>query len=71
MSVRVCVFKSLIVHDTTTSQAFEPACVLKPKDPDCNSSLIAAGISLLAPRGKADLDLVKYCTCRLPRRRAN
>lgn len=48
----VCVCLNLLVHDTTTSQAFEPACVLKPKDPDCNSSLIAAGISLLAPRGK-------------------
>lgn len=48
----VCVCLNLLVHDTTTSQAFEPACVLKPKDPDCNSSLIVAGISLLAPRGK-------------------
>jgi len=42
--------------------------VLKPKDPDCNSSVTAAGISLLAPRRRADLDLVKYGTCCLPSR---
>ena len=40
----------------------EPASVLNPKDPDCNSSLVASGLSLLVPRGRADLDLVKYST---------